>query len=199
MLMDWPEDRSNGLSRCAWAERSRVEREYHDREWGVPEHDDVRLFEWLVLEGAQAGLSWRTILEKREGYRDAFEGFDPLRVAEFDAQREAQLLLHPGIIRNRQKIRSAINNARAFRRLSEREGGFDAFLWGFVDGVPQRNVWPKPSDLPAKTPRSEALSHALKARGFTFVGPVICYSFMQATGLVDDHIAGCYRSATLRP
>jgi DNA-3-methyladenine glycosylase I len=165
----------------------------------VPEHDDVRLFEWLVLEGAQAGLSWRTILEKREGYRDAFDGFDPLRVAEFDAQREAQLLLHPGIIRNRQKIRSAINNARAFRRLSEREGGFDAFLWGFVDGVPQRNVWPKPSDLPAKTPRSEALSHALKARGFTFVGPVICYSFMQATGLVDDHIAGCYRSATLRP
>ena len=199
MLMDWPEDRSDGLSRCAWAERSRVEREYHDREWGVPEHDDVRLFEWLVLEGAQAGLSWRTILEKREGYRDAFDGFDPLRVAEFDAQREAQLLLHPGIIRNRQKIRSAINNARAFRRLSEQEGGFDAFLWGFVDGVPQRNVWPKPSDLPAKTPRSEALSHALKARGFTFVGPVICYSFMQATGLVDDHIAGCYRSATLRP
>jgi DNA-3-methyladenine glycosylase I len=161
----------------------------------VPEHDEVRLFEWLVLEGAQAGLSWRTILEKREGYRDAFAGFDPLRVAEFDAQREAELLLHPGIIRNRQKIRSAIGNARAFRRLSEREGGFDAFLWGFVDGVPQRNVWPTLLDLPAKTQQSEALSFALKAHGFTFVGPVICYSFMQATGLVDDHIAGCFRSA----
>jgi DNA-3-methyladenine glycosylase I len=171
-----------------------VERAYHDTEWGVPEHNDTRLFEWLVLESAQAGLSWRTILEKREGYREAFEGFDPLRVAEFDAEREAQLLLHPGIIRNRQKIRAAIGNARAFRRLMAREGGFDAFLWAFVGGIPQRNVWPSPSDLPAKTPQSEALSRALRAQGFTFVGPVICYSLMQATGLVDDHIVGCYRS-----
>lgn len=192
--MALPEEGKDKRPRCPWAERSAVERDYHDREWGVPEHDEARLFEWLVLEGAQAGLSWRTILEKREGYRDAFEGFDPLRVAEFDAQKEAQLYLHPGIIRNRQKIRSVIGNARAFRRLMERPGGFDAFLWAFVDGIPQSNVWPCPSDLPAKTPQSEALSRTLKAHGFTFVGPVICYSFMQATGLVNDHIAGCYRS-----
>lgn len=170
-----------------------MERDYHDREWGVPEHRDERLFEWLVLEGAQAGLSWRTILEKREGYRDAFEGFDPLRVAEFDAQKEAQLFLHPGIIRNRQKIRSAIGNAKAFRRLMVRDGGFDAFLWAFVDGIPQTNVWPNAAALPVKTLQSEALSCALKAHGFSFVGPVICYSFMQATGLVNDHIAGCFR------
>lgn len=194
-----PEGSHERRSRCPWAERSKVERDYHDREWGVPEHDDRRLFEWLVLEGAQAGLSWRTILEKREGYRDAFEGFDPLRVAEFDAQKEAQLYLHPGIIRNRQKIRSAIGNARAFRRLMAHDGGFDAFLWAFVDGVPRKNTWQSPSALPARTSQSEALSHALKVQGFTFVGPVICYSYMQATGLVDDHIVGCYRSERPNP
>ncbi len=191
--MGCPEGMTKEISRCPWAERSSLEREYHDREWGIPEHDDVRLFEWLLLEGAQAGLSWRTILEKREGYREAFEGFDPERVARFDAQREAVLQQHQGIIRNRLKIRSAIRNAQAFLELAEREGGFDGFLWSFVDDVPRRNIWPTLSDLPAKTPESVALSRALKARGFTFVGPVICYSFMQATGLVDDHIAGCYR------
>lgn len=183
------------LSRCSWAERSAVEREYHDLEWGIPEHDDIRLFEWLVLEGAQAGLSWRTVLEKREGYRDAFEGFDPYRVANLDSLAEEALLRHPGIIRNRLKIRSVLNNARAFLRLQAQEGSFSEYLWAFVDGVPKRNVWPSAADLPAQTDDSRALSLSLKARGFSFVGPVICYSYMQATGLVDDHIAGCFRTA----
>jgi DNA-3-methyladenine glycosylase I len=180
-------------SRCAWAERSALEREYHDREWGIPEHADPRLFEWLLLEGAQAGLSWRTILEKREAYREAFEGFDPARVAAFDSRREAELLRHPGIIRNRLKIRSAIQNARAFCKVQEETGSFDAYLWGFVDGQPVRNAWSTAQGLPAQTEVSVALSRSLGSKGFSFVGPVICYSYMQATGLVDDHIAGCYR------
>lgn len=184
--MTWPE-------RCAWAERSALERDYHDHEWGVPEHDDRRLFEWLLLEGAQAGLSWRTILEKREGYRDAFDGFDPARIAAFNAAREAALLRHEGIVRNRQKIRSAILNARAFCDLQDRKGGFAPYLWSFVDGRPVQNVWTAAEGLPAQTEVSRHLSHSLRKHGFSFVGPVICYSFMQATGLVDDHLVGCFR------
>jgi DNA-3-methyladenine glycosylase I len=194
--MNSPEfsDRSR---RCAWAERSALERDYHDQEWGVPEHDDVRLFEWLILESAQAGLSWRTILEKREGYRDAFEGFDPHRLAKRGREAEEALMQHPGIVRNRLKIRSALNNARAFCAVQDSQGSFSTFLWSFVGGVPKANVWETLADLPAQTEVSRALSQSLKDRGFSFVGPVICYSFMQATGLVDDHIAGCYRACPL--
>ena len=181
------------LVRCPWAERTALERDYHDTEWGVPEHDDRRLFEFLLLEGAQAGLSWVTILKKREAYRAAFDGFDPARIARYDDARIAELLANPGLVRNRLKIQSAVTNARAFLRVQEAFGCFDAYLWDFVEGRPLTQTWPTQADLPARSALSDRLSRDLKARGFRFVGSVICYSYLQATGLINDHIAGCYR------
>lgn len=188
---------SGPLGRCPWAERSAVERDYHDREWGVPTFDDQALFMWLVLEGAQAGLSWRTILEKRAAYERAFAGFDPVRVAQFGADEEVQLLNDAGIVRNRLKIRSAILNARALVRFQQQEGRFSDYLWSVVGGHPLRTVWLTADALPTMTLESQRLSRALKAKGFHFVGPIITYSFMQATGLVDDHIRGCYRASAV--
>ena len=186
----------HSVSRCAWPQ-SELDIAYHDAEWGVPVHDDQRFFEFLVLEGAQAGLSWSTILRKREGYRRAFAGFDPARVARFTPAREAKLLLDPGIVRHRQKISSAVTNARAFLTVQKEFGTFDTWIWGFVGGHPLLKTWSVPDQPPARTPESDAMSHDLKRRGFKFVGSTICYAFMQATGLVNDHTVKCFRRAEL--
>jgi DNA-3-methyladenine glycosylase I len=178
--------------RCAWA-RTDLSIPYHDEEWGVPEHDDRRHFEFLVLEGAQAGLSWETVLKKRERYREVFDGFDPAKVARYTAARIARLLRDPGIIRNRLKVRSAVSNARAFLRVQEEFGGFDAYVWRFVGGRPRVNRWTALREIPAKTAESDALSRDLIARGFRFVGPTIIYAHMQATGMVNDHVVDCLR------
>jgi DNA-3-methyladenine glycosylase I len=183
----------DGVTRCAWAGTDPLMFAYHDDEWGVPHHDDDALFEFIVLEGAQAGLSWSTILRKRDGYRDAFAGFDTERVARFGARDVARLLDDARIVRNRQKIDAAIGNARAVLDLRDQTGGsLDAFLWGYVDGVPVVNDWHDTSELPASTVTSTRLSKDLRARGFRFVGPTVMYAFMQATGMVDDHLAGCF-------
>jgi len=166
---------------------------YHDEEWGVPSRDDAHLFEMLVLEGAQAGLSWATILRKREGYRRAFAGFDIDRVARFDARRIDRLLANPGIVRNRAKIESAVTNARAVRAVRREHGSLDAYLWAFVDDAPIRNTWRTLDETPAETIESGAMSKELKRRGFRFVGPTICYAFMQAVGMVNDHLTTCFR------
>jgi DNA-3-methyladenine glycosylase I len=166
---------------------------YHDTEWGIPKHDDRRLFEDLVLDGAQAGLSWRTILNKRENYRETFDNFDPAKVAAYDEAKVEELLGNAGIIRNRQKINSAIKNAKAFLKVQEEFGSFDAYIWGFVGGKPVQNAWRSMSELPAKTELSEAISKDLKTRGFNFVGPTIVYAFMQAVGMVNDHTVDCFR------
>jgi DNA-3-methyladenine glycosylase I len=166
---------------------------YHDEEWGVPVHDDRTLFEFLVLEGAQAGLSWETILRKRERYREAFAGFDPARVARFDARRVARLLRDPGIVRNRLKVAGAVRNARAFLRVREEFGSFDRYAWAFVGGRPLRRRRRSLRDIPATTPESDAFSKDLRRRGFTFVGSTICYAFMQAVGMVNDHLVDCPR------
>ena len=166
---------------------------YHDEEWGVPSHDERHLFEMLVLEGAQAGLSWITILRKREGYREAFAGFDPERVARFGARNVERLMKDTGIVRNRMKIEAAIANAKAVLGVRDEFGGLDPYLWGFVDGRPIQNKWRTLADLPAETPASKAMSKDLKKRGFRFVGPTICYAFMQAVGMVNDHVTGCFR------
>jgi DNA-3-methyladenine glycosylase I len=166
---------------------------YHDREWGVPVHADRRLFEFLILEGAQAGLSWATILDKRAAYRRAFARFDPRAVAQFSPARQRALLRDPGIVRNRAKIAAAIDNARAFLAVRREHGSFDAYVWRFVGGRPRQNRWRVPGDVPAVTDVAEALSRDLRARGFRFVGPTICYAFMQATGMVNDHLVGCFR------
>ena len=179
--------------RCQWVGSHPLEIAYHDTEWGVPVHDDRRLYESLILEGAQAGLSWLTVLKKRESYREAFAGFDPAEVARFDEARVATLLGNPGIIRNRLKVRSAIQNARAFLKIQEDDGTFDAYLWRFVEGAPKVNRWRSLTEIPAQTPESERMSKDLKKRGFNFVGPTICYAFMQAVGLVNDHTVDCYR------
>jgi len=179
--------------RCTWAATGAPEAAYHDTEWGVPVHDDRRLFEFLILEGAQAGLSWSTILRKRDAYRSAFEGFDPTRVAGFDARRRRALLANEGIVRNRLKIESAVRNAQAFLRLQAEFGSFDDYIWRFVDGKPVRNRWKLQAQVPASTPASDAMSKDLKARGFNFVGSTICYAFMQAVGMVNDHVVGCFR------
>ncbi|MEY2681375.1 MAG: hypothetical protein RL661_1606 [Pseudomonadota bacterium] len=184
---------SQPRSRCAWAERTELERQYHDSEWGVPEHDDRRLFEFLLLEGAQAGLSWVTVLRKREAYRVAFDGFDPARVASYGTEKMAELMQTSGLIRNRLKLKSAVNNARAFLAVQEQFGSFDQYLWRFVEGRSINNVWPDLAALPPRSAISDRLSKDLKRLGFTFVGPVICYSYMQAVGLVNDHIVGCFR------
>jgi DNA-3-methyladenine glycosylase I len=166
---------------------------YHDLEWGVPVHDDVRLFELLILEGAQAGLSWETILRKREGYREAFAGFDPAAVAAFDGTRVEQLLGNPAIVRNRQKIGAAVGNARALLEVQAAHGSFDAYIWQFTGGTTIRNAWRSLPEIPASTDESAAMSRDLKERGFRFVGPTICYAFMQATGMVNDHTVACFR------
>lgn len=182
------------VTRCAWAlAGGPKDIRYHDREWGVPVHDDRVLFEFLILEGAQAGLSWSTILGKRAGYRKAFAGFDPARVARFDAATVERLLQNPGIVRHRLKVESAISNARAFLDLQEREGSFDAWLWGFVDGRPLQGARRGLADVPARTELSDRLSRELKRRGFRFVGGTICYAYMQSVGLVNDHAVDCFR------
>ncbi len=185
------------LIRCAWA-ISPLAIAYHDLEWGVPQHDDRTLFEFLLLEGAQAGLSWETILKKRPAYRAAFAGFDPQQVAAFDSTHQAALLQNPGIVRNRLKIASAVQNAAAFLRVQAEYGSFDAYLWRFVDGQPIHNTWHSLRELPAQTPLAQRLSQDLRQRGFTFVGPTICYAFMQAVGLVNDHTTDCFRYPELR-
>ncbi|HOJ05219.1 MAG TPA: DNA-3-methyladenine glycosylase I [Bacteroidota bacterium] len=186
------------LIRCPWCGSDPLYMRYHDEEWGVPQYDERILFEMLILEGAQAGLSWLTVLRKRENYRAAFEQFDPVRVAAFDETRMAALLDNPSIIRNRLKIAATVRNARAWLALAEAEGRSPAaWLWDFVDGRPVRNTWEALSGLPARTPQSDAMSKELKRRGFTFVGSTICYAFMQAVGMVNDHLVSCHRHAAL--
>ena len=184
------------ICRCAWATNELAIR-YHDAEWGVPLHDDRMLFEFLVLEGAQAGLSWDTILRKRDRYRTVFDGFDPEAIARYDQRKVDALLADSGIIRNRAKIAAAIQNARAFLAVRDTYGTFDAFIWQFIGGTPRINAWPSLAAIPAQTPESVALSTDLRRRGFTFVGPTICYAFMQATGMVNDHTTDCFRYAEL--
>jgi DNA-3-methyladenine glycosylase I len=179
--------------RCGWAGSDPLYVRYHDEEWGVPLHDDRRLFEMLVLEGAQAGLSWITILRKRESYRKAFDSFDPGKVARYTKARVERLLKDPGIVRNRLKVEGAVASARAFLDTAAEHGRFDRYIWGFVDGRPRRNAWKSPREVPAETEESRAMSKDLRRRGFAFVGPTVCYAFMQATGMVNDHIVGCFR------
>ena len=179
--------------RCSWVNDDALYLAYHDEEWGVPVRDDRALYEMLVLEGAQAGLSWYTILKKREAYRRAFDGFDPARVARYDDRKVASLLEDLGIVRNRLKVRAAIGNARAWLDMRESGIRFSEFLWAFSGGAPVVNAWRRLEDIPATTPASEAMSKALKGRGFRFVGPTICYAFMQAVGMVNDHVTSCFR------
>jgi len=182
--------------RCAWA-KSELMIQYHDREWGVPVHDDRLLFEFLILEGAQAGLSWETILNKRENYRQAFDNFVPAKVARYTAPDIKRLLANPGIVRNRLKIQSAIANARAFLEIQKEAGSFDSYVWQFVGGRPRQNARQTIGQLPASTAESDAMSKALRQRGFNFVGSTICYAFMQATGMVNDHAVSCFRYRSL--
>jgi len=184
--------KSADLVRCPWA-RNDLAIRYHDEEWGVPVHNDRRLFEFLILEGAQAGLSWDTILQKRENYREAFDGFDPQRVARYDQRRQAKLLSNPGIVRNRLKVASAVENAKAFLAVQREFGSFDRYIWQFVGGKPRTNARTSLSQLPALTQESDAMSRDLKKRGFRFVGSTICYAFMQAVGMVNDHLVTCHR------
>jgi DNA-3-methyladenine glycosylase I len=182
----------NTILRCHWA-TSALNIPYHDEEWGVPVHDEHKWFEFLVLEGAQAGLSWDTILKKRERYREVFDGFDAGKVARFDGKKVRALLGDAGIIRNRLKVKAAIGNARAFLKVQEEFGTFDRYIWGFVGGRPRQNAWRTPKRVPAATAESDALSKDLRKRGFGFVGSTICYALMQATGIVNDHLVNCYR------
>ncbi len=185
-------------TRCAWANGGPLEIAYHDTEWGVPSRDDRHLFEMLILEGAQAGLSWSTILRKRESYRKAFAGFDPAKVARFDGRKRAALMRDPGIVRNRLKIEATVVNARQVLAVQEEHGSLSAYLWQFVDGEPVVNAWTAMGQVPAETAASRAMSKALVKRGFRFVGPTICYAFMQATGMVNDHITTCFRYSKRR-
>ena len=178
---------------CEWAGSDPLHIEYHDNEWGVPVHDDRKIFEMLVLEGAQAGLNWLTVLRKRENYRTAFDNFDPKKVAKYDSNKFQELLATEGIIRNKLKIHSAIQNARAFLEVQKEFGSFDTYIWQFVGGKPIRNSWRSLRELPAQTAESQAMSKDLKRRGFGFVGPTICYAYMQATGMVNDHVVTCFR------
>ncbi len=186
------------LCRCDWCLRSESELAYHDHEWGVPRRDDAGQFEFLVLESAQAGLSWTTILNKREGYRRAFAGFDPVAVAGFGTADVERLLLDSGIVRNRKKIESAIGNARIFLELAAKHGSFSNYIWSFVDGVPIVNTWKTSAEIPATTPVSDAMAREFKKLGFKFLGSTVLYAHMQATGLVNDHLVGCFRHAELR-
>jgi DNA-3-methyladenine glycosylase I len=185
-------------NRCTWSGSDALYISYHDHEWGVPVHDDRMLFEFLILEGAQAGLSWLTILKKRENFRKAFDGFDYVRIADYTETDVNRLLADSGIVRNRLKIESAIKNARGVIRIQQEFGSLDAYLWRYVDGVTMQNAWKSQAELPAKTELSETMSKDLKKRGFNFVGPTICYAFMQATGMVNDHTTDCFRHAEVR-
>jgi DNA-3-methyladenine glycosylase I len=185
-----------GIVRCHWA-KSELNIPYHDEEWGVPVHDEHKWFEFLILEGAQAGLSWDTVLRKRARYREVFDGFDPEKVARYNAKKVRTLLSDPGIIRNRMKIQAAIGNARLFLKVQEEFGTFDAYIWRFVDGHPKQNAWKAHGKVPARTPESDALSKELQKRGFRFVGSTICYALMQATGMVNDHVSQCFRYSQL--
>ncbi|MCG6933240.1 MAG: DNA-3-methyladenine glycosylase I [Gallionella sp.] len=183
--------------RCAWAGDDALYRQYHDTEWGVPLHDDRALFEFLILEGAQAGLSWITILRKRENYRAAFDNFDATRIAAYGANKIESLLKDAGIVRNRLKVAAAVTNARKFLEVQQEFGSFDSFIWDFVDGTPKQNRWGSHAEIPASTPESDAMSKELKRRGFKFVGSTICYALMQATGMVNDHTTDCFRYGEL--
>ena len=184
------------LTRCSWPSDDLSIR-YHDEEWGTPAHDDVTLFEFLILEGAQAGLSWDTILKKRENYRAAFNSFDPKKIARYDRRKIQTLMNNAGIIRNRLKIASTVQNAKAFLKVQELFGSFDAYIWQFTGGSPIVNAWRSSKQVPASTPASDAMSKDLKKRGFSFIGTTICYAFMQATGMVNDHLTGCFRYSQL--
>jgi DNA-3-methyladenine glycosylase I len=186
------------MKRCDWANRSELEQSYHDHEWGVEIHDDRTLFEFLVLEGAQAGLSWSTILRKREGYSRAFDHFDARKISKYSENTVSRLLTNPEIIRNRLKINAAITNARAFLQVQKEFGSFDSYIWQFVNGKPIQNSWRKMTDIPSSTPESVAMSKDLQKRGFKFIGPTICYAFMQAVGMVNDHIVDCFRYKELK-
>jgi DNA-3-methyladenine glycosylase I len=186
------------LTRCPWASNDLSVR-YHDEEWGLPTHNDATLFEFLILEGAQAGLSWDTILKKRENYRAAFDGFDPKKIAGYDRRKIQSLMNNAGIIRNRLKVASAVQNAQAFLKVQEELGSFDAYIWQFTGGAPIVNSRRSAKQVPASTPESDAMSKDLKRRGFSFVGTTICYAFMQAVGMVNDHLASCFRYTQLAP
>jgi len=181
-------------TRCSWCLSDPLYVKYHDEEWGVPLHNDKELFELLILEGAQAGLSWFTILKRREGYREAFDHFDAKKIARYDKKKQAALMKDTGIIRNRLKIESTVSNAQAFLRVQKEEGSFDRYIWSFVGGKTKRNKWKSGERLPGQTAEAEAMSKDLKKRGFRFVGPTICYAFMQAAGLVNDHVTECFRA-----
>ena len=183
----------NSLRRCGWVNDDPLIIEYHDKEWGVSTHDDQMLFEFLILEGAQAGLSWTTILRKRENYRRAFDNFVPAEVASYDMKKVKELLADPSIVRNRRKITAAIDNAKAFLKIQKEFGSFDSYIWKFVGGRPIKNGWKELAEVPVVTPESKLMSLCLKKRGFKFVGPTICYAFMQAVGMVNDHIVDCFR------
>ncbi|HXM38610.1 MAG TPA: DNA-3-methyladenine glycosylase I [Gemmatimonadales bacterium] len=185
------------MARCGWSESSDLMIAYHDREWGVPVHDDRQLFGKLVLDGFQAGLSWAIILRKRDDFLRAFDGFDPKRMARYDARRIAKLLRDPGIVRNRQKVQAAVTNARSFLKMMDAGESFDAFLWQFVGGAPKQNAWKTLGRVPAQSKESVAMNKALVERGFRFVGPTICYAFMQAVGMVNDHMVTCFRYAEI--
>jgi len=185
-------------TRCGWAEGSALMREYHDKEWGLPVHDDRTLFEFLILEGAQAGLSWETVLKKRENYRKAFDNFDPVKMSRYTQKKLDRLIKDPGIIRNRLKIESAKRNAKAFLKVQKEFESFDKYIWQFVGGKPIRNKFKSWKDIPAITPEAEAMSKDLKKRGCNFVGPTICYAFMQAIGMVNDHTTDCFRYTKLK-
>lgn len=190
--------RRNMMTRCGWCGSDALYVAYHDNEWGVPIHDDQRLFEFLILEGAQAGLSWLTILKKRENYRKAFDHFDCEHIARYSSSEFDRLLANPGIVRNRLKIAAVVQNARATLNIREQFGSLDAFLWKYVDGVPQQNSWKTLAEVPAQSKESEWMSKDLKKHGFTFVGSTICYAFMQATGMVNDHTTDCFRHQEIR-
>ena len=180
-------------SRCGWVTDDPLYLEYHDKEWGVPVHDDRLLFEFLILEGAQAGLSWITVLKKRGNYRKAFDNFNPEKIAKYSPARIDRLLLNPGIIKNRLKVESAVKNAKAFLEIKKKFNGFDNFIWQFVDYKPSINCWENDSEIPTTSPEAKQMSLTLKKLGFNFVGPTICYAFMQAVGMVNDHITSCFR------
>ena len=186
------------MKRCDWADRSELEQSYHDHEWGVEIHDDRTLFEFLVLEGAQAGLSWSTILRKREGYRRAFDNFDARKISKYSENTVSRLLTNSEIIRNRLKINATITNARAFLQVQKEFGSFDRYIWQFVNGKPVQNSWRKMTDSPSSTHESVAMSKDLKKRGFKFIGATICYAFMQAVGMVNDHVVDCFRYKELK-
>ncbi|MEX1057069.1 MAG: DNA-3-methyladenine glycosylase I [Natronospirillum sp.] len=189
----WPDGpHQDDLTRCGWAHNSAIESAYHDSEWGVPQYDDQVLFEFLILEGAQAGLAWYTILKKRDAYRAAFDQFDAHAMAQYDDAKFAELMANAGIVRNRLKINAAIVNARCFLAVQEEFGTFQAYIWSFVGGTPLENAWTAMSDVPVTTAESDAMSKDLKKRGFKFVGSTICYAYMQATGMVNDHLVGCF-------